>query len=32
VWRRPVAIATTAEGRTVLMRYDGKDHVTRPIR
>jgi hypothetical protein len=27
-----VAIATTAEGRTVLMRYDGKDHVTRPIR
>lgn len=32
VWRRPVALATQIEGRTVLMRYDGKEHSSRPVR
>jgi stage V sporulation protein R len=32
VWRRPCAIATTIDGRPSLLRYDGKEHSTRPIR
>ncbi len=32
VWKRPCAIATTADGRATLMRFDGKEHTTRPLR
>ena len=32
VWRRPVALATQVEGRPVLLRFDGKDHSSRPVR
>jgi stage V sporulation protein R len=29
VWKRPVNLATVADGKPVTMRYDGKEHVTR---
>ncbi len=32
VWRRPTAIATQIDGRPTLLRYDGKDHSSKPIR
>ncbi len=30
VWKRPTAISTTLDGRPSTLRYDGKDHTTRP--
>ena len=32
VWKRPVNVMTIAEGKTVLMRYDGKEQTTGPQR
>ena len=29
IWRRPVCLQTKAEGKTVLLRYDGKEHSAR---
>jgi stage V sporulation protein R len=29
IWRRPVCIATTMDGKRALLRYDGKEHTTR---
>lgn len=32
VWRRPVEIHTLVENKPVLLRFDGKEHVQRPIK
>ncbi|MFK7985142.1 MAG: SpoVR family protein [Sandaracinaceae bacterium] len=32
VWRRPVEVHTIVEGKPALIRYDGKEHVQRPIK
>ncbi|HEU4412712.1 MAG TPA: SpoVR family protein [Polyangiaceae bacterium] len=32
MWRRPVAIATTLDNKSVLLRYDGAEHTSRPFR
>jgi stage V sporulation protein R len=32
VWRRPVEVHTTVEGKPTLLRYDGSEHVQRPIK
>ncbi len=32
VWRRPVEIHTKVENKPALMRYDGKEHVQRPLK
>ncbi len=32
VWRRPVELHTTVESKPVLFRFDGRDHVQRPLR
>ncbi len=32
VWRRPVEFHTTVENKPVLLRYDGKEHVQRPLK
>jgi stage V sporulation protein R len=32
VWRRPVEIHTLVEKKPTLMRYDGKEHVQRPLK
>jgi stage V sporulation protein R len=29
MWKRPVNVMTLAEGKPVLLRYDGKEHTTR---
>jgi stage V sporulation protein R len=29
MWKRPVNVMTTIEGKPVLLRYDGKEHTTR---
>jgi hypothetical protein len=30
VWKRPASILTLIDGRPNTLRYDGKDHTTRP--
>lgn len=32
VWRRPVEIHTIVDGKPTLLRYDGKEHVQRPLK
>jgi stage V sporulation protein R len=32
VWKRPVAVATKVENKTVLLRYDGKEHSMTPYK
>jgi stage V sporulation protein R len=32
VWKRPVCLMTIAEGKAVMLRYDGKEHTTRHLR
>jgi stage V sporulation protein R len=32
IWKRPIVVMTVAEGKPVTLRYDGKDHSTRPAR
>ena len=32
VWRRPVELHTKVEGKPTLLRFDGKEHVQRPLR
>jgi stage V sporulation protein R len=32
MWRRPVAIATALDNKSVLLRYDGAEHTSRPYR
>ncbi len=32
VWRRPVEIHTLSESKPVLLRFDGKEHVQRPLK
>ena len=32
VWKRPVNVTTIAEGKTVMLRYDGKEQTTRHLR
>lgn len=32
VWRRPSAIVTVVEGRPTMLRFDGKEHTTRPMK
>ncbi len=32
VWRRPVELHTRTEGKPTLLRFDGKEHVQRPLR
>ena len=32
VWRRPVEIHTMVEGKPALLRFDGKEHVQRPLK
>ncbi len=32
VWKRPVSVTTVAEGKPVLLRYDGKEQTTRHLR
>jgi stage V sporulation protein R len=32
LWKRPVAVTTIAEGKPVMLRHDGKEHTSRPIR
>jgi stage V sporulation protein R len=32
VWKRPVNVMTVAEGKPVMLRYDGKEHTTRHLR
>ncbi|HEY1697482.1 MAG TPA: SpoVR family protein [Polyangiaceae bacterium] len=31
-WKRPVNVTTVAEGKQVMLRYDGKEHTTRHLR
>ena len=31
VWKRPVSVTTIAEGKPVMLRYDGKEHTTRHL-
>ncbi|HEX8789669.1 MAG TPA: SpoVR family protein [Polyangiaceae bacterium] len=32
IWKRPVNVMTVAEGKPVMLRYDGKEHTTRHLR
>ena len=32
IWRRPVEIHTRIEGKPSLLRFDGKEHVQRPLK
>jgi stage V sporulation protein R len=32
VWKRPVNVTTVAEGKQVMMRFDGREHTTRHLR
>jgi stage V sporulation protein R len=32
VWRRPVELHTTVDGKATLLRFDGKEHVQRPLK
>jgi stage V sporulation protein R len=32
VWKRPVSVTTVAEGKPVMLRYDGKEQTTRHLR
>jgi len=32
IWKRPVNVTTVAEGKPVMLRYDGKEHSTRHLR
>jgi len=32
VWRRPCAIATVTEGRPTMLRFDGKDHISKQMK
>ena len=32
IWKRPVNVSTTAEGKAVMLRYDGREHTTRHVR
>jgi stage V sporulation protein R len=32
VWKRPVNVQTIAEGKPVMLRYDGREHTTRHLR
>jgi stage V sporulation protein R len=32
VWKRPVSVQTIAEGKPVVLRYDGKEHTSRHMR
>jgi stage V sporulation protein R len=32
VWKRPVNVTTIAEGKPVMLRFDGKEHTTRHLR
>jgi stage V sporulation protein R len=32
VWKRPISVTTIAEGKPVMLRYDGKEHTTRHLR
>ena len=32
VWKRPVNVQTIAEGKPVMVRYDGREHTTRHLR
>jgi stage V sporulation protein R len=32
VWRRPVEIHTKVENKPTLLRFDGKEHVQRPLK
>jgi stage V sporulation protein R len=32
VWRRPVEIHTKVEGKATMLRFDGKEHIQRPLR
>jgi stage V sporulation protein R len=32
IWKRPVNVSTTAEGKPVMLRYDGREHTTRHLR
>ncbi|MDP3277436.1 MAG: SpoVR family protein [Deltaproteobacteria bacterium] len=32
VWRRPALLQTTIEGKTTLLRFDGKEHTSKPLK
>jgi stage V sporulation protein R len=32
IWKRPVSLTTTVEGKPVILRYEGKEHTTRHLR
>lgn len=32
VWRRPCSLATQFDGRPTLLRYDGKEHTSKPVK
>jgi stage V sporulation protein R len=32
VWKRPINVTTVSEGKTVMLRYDGKEHTARHLR
>jgi stage V sporulation protein R len=32
IWKRPVNVSTIAEGKPVMLRYDGREHTTRHLR
>jgi len=32
VWRRPCTLATQFDGRATLLRYDGKEHTSKPVK
>ncbi len=32
IWKRPVNVSTMAEGKAVVLRYDGREHTTRHVR
>jgi stage V sporulation protein R len=32
LWKRPVNVATVVEGKPVMLRHDGKEHTSRPVR
>jgi stage V sporulation protein R len=32
IWKRPVLTQTVADGKTVLLRYDGREHTTKTLR
>jgi stage V sporulation protein R len=32
MWKRPVSVMTIADGKPIMLRYDGKEHATRHLR